>query len=221
MVKGKIATFAFGGLAGYLIISKLINSTERCVQKVCEAKKWSSYYKHGIESAVPPGYYVHNKTTNGETTEEYDIDSIDGNASESHENTPVSASIKNAIYDTLGKRVKEFAASKGQTEASEDDICHHNCEECENKEKCPFEDVRKGGIITGWAPDSDGNLIPVSGRFPWPDNDDKVCAWGIASNHALDEEESDVDDTGIDSNDISFDFGENVNEKENNDETVD
>lgn len=230
MVKGKIAGLAFGGLAGYLIIGKVINSLERNVAKVCEARKWANYYKYGGVGMVAPGYSMHTSTKN-DAGETIIVDTEKKRTfTNSTQNGPVATSIKDAIKDAIDKRLRPEEAKEGQTEASEEDICCNNCYTCKNSEQCPFEDVRKGGVITDWGNDETGKFIPVAGRYYPVDNNCEPVTWDLGAVNLQEEVNAgtgDADDSGLEASDGSFDYGENNitemfdSNAEENDETVD
>ena len=60
MIKGKIASIAFGGFAGFMLISRAFNLVENSINRICEANKWKNYYKYGGNgNVVAPGYSMH------------------------------------------------------------------------------------------------------------------------------------------------------------------
>jgi hypothetical protein len=123
MIKGKMAGIAFGGLAGYLLVSKVLNTVHSAVKNVCEASKWRSYYKYGKDNpdAVPPGYSKTTRYPDGREEEENDASALERNASHTARNGPVSEAVAKAIDDIFGRDKKQEEASEGQETASEED----------------------------------------------------------------------------------------------------
>lgn len=114
-IQMKAGGIVLGGLAGYLIMSKVIQAASNCVKNICEARKWKNYYKYGKNwDAVPPGYEI--RTTTADNTEE------EGRSNASSE------AVGSILTSVFKKAVESFAegveavknASEGQTEASEE-----------------------------------------------------------------------------------------------------
>ena len=188
MVKGKIIGITFGGLAGYLLLSKVFNVVQNSVAYVTDASKWKAYYKYGTETGeggvnciVPPGYSSCTRTIGKDR--EYVVEdpkqkqnaenSENPNTSKSDLKAELAHAITKAINDLLdGKKAPE-GAKEGQREASEDDIsCPQDCDFC-TLDKCPHEKMKMGGKITEW----DENGTPVAGRYPWTEGTE--CSWSI------------------------------------------
>ena len=149
MVKGKIARIAFGGLAGYLLISKGFNLIRGCVKDVCTAAEWKAYYKDKEGLHVAPGYCQYTRKIDDE--HELVIEKKDSrvktereeNASLDGLNGSLSDAIAKAIDDWISSRKKTEEASEGETEASEE------------------------GVISEY----DENGKPVAGRYPFVNTD--------------------------------------------------
>lgn len=169
MVKGKIAGFAFGGLAGYLLISKGINLIRDCVAYGTDAAKWRAYYKFGVQNdrddndircVVPPGYSSASRSVGG--GKEIVIEDPKQKKDENSENKDASTSdLKSSLADAVNKAIKELLDKpKAQEEAKEGDS--------EASDKDVF-----GDTVTT----RDENGKPIAGRYPCgdTDGDDILC----------------------------------------------
>ena len=149
MVKGKVAGIMIGGLAGYLLLSRVLSVVENCVRSACNAAEWRAYYKHGNENTVPPGY--RSVTRKVDPEHEFCVEDptqVDENGnlidnSEDAKKAAISESIKKAINSCFdGVEAAEGAKNPEKT-ASEEDICEEsenpvtdipvNAEETENE----------------------------------------------------------------------------------------
>lgn len=145
MVKGKIAGIAFGGLAGYLLISKGFNLIRGCVKDICTAAEWKAYYKDKEGLHVAPGYCQYTRKIDDE--HELVIEKKDSRVKTEGEESAslnglkgsLSDAIAKAIDDWIGSRKKTEEASEGETEASED------------------------GVVSEY----DENGKPIAGRYPF------------------------------------------------------
>lgn len=138
MVKGKIAGFAFGGLAGYLLISKGISLIRDCVAYSTDAVKWRAYYKFGVQNdrddngircVVPPGYSSASRSVGG--GKEIVIEDPKQKKDENSENKDAPTSdLKASLADAVNKAIKEWLdrqkaqeeTKEGDSEASDKDI---------------------------------------------------------------------------------------------------
>lgn len=168
MINGKIAGLTFGGIAGYLILSKSIRLVEHTVAYIADASKWKAYYKYGsgkegqVNCIVPPGYSSSTRDIgNGkEIVIEDPKQKVSENGSE--EDIP-KKDLKAALAAVVSEVVKDWAkvpdepkgASEGQETASEEDISE--------------ESEPEGEIVT----ERDENGNPIAGRYPFgEDNED-------------------------------------------------
>ena len=128
MIKGKIAGIAFGGLAGYLLISKGLNVIRGCVKDICEASKWKAYYSDVNGYHVAPGYTQYTRDIGDD--KEIVVEKKDSRTHENCGNEDASgrdwkAELGHAFADAITDRIKgekgPEEASEGQTEASEED----------------------------------------------------------------------------------------------------
>lgn len=181
MIKTKMGGIVIGGLAGYLILSKGIGMIERSIKSICTAREWKNYYKYGKDgNMVPPGYSRHTTTTdNGETVgigkTDNDAKAASGDAPVKPEKTLFSDTLTKVISGLFDEYKAASGANKGQTEASgEENPCPHDCRNC-TVEKCPFESMKNGGVISNW--DENGN--PITGRYRW--NDGQDLSWIVVS----------------------------------------
>ena len=126
MINGKIAGVAFGGFAGYLLLSKALNVVNNCVKNVCLASEWKAYYKYCKDPlTVPPGYACGTRKIND--NEEVFVENPkevnkNGDASKTDKTESILQSIKDVIKDIKVELKASNGASEGQTEASEEDI---------------------------------------------------------------------------------------------------
>ena len=127
MINGKVAGIAFGGFAGYLLLSKAFNVVNNCVKNVCLASEWKAYYKYSKDPlTVPPGYACGTRKIND--NEEVFVENPkevnkNGDASKTDKTESILQSIKDVIKDIKVELKASNGASEGQTEASVEDIC--------------------------------------------------------------------------------------------------
>lgn len=125
MVNGKIAGIAFGGLAGYLLISKAMNVVRGCVRDICTAAEWKAYYKDKEGLHVAPGYCQYTRQIDDD--HELVVEKTDSRNKESTEEKASMEALKASISDAITKSIDEWIkrrkgakeASEGETEASE------------------------------------------------------------------------------------------------------
>lgn len=126
MLKANIKGIAIGGLAAYLIIGKGFSLVNRTIDKLCDAAKWRSYYRHGKDgNMVPPGYASHTHPINDK--EELTIEKEDPKPIvNSEKKAPLEGlgeslgkAIVDVIKDRFGSVEKPEEASEDETEASE------------------------------------------------------------------------------------------------------
>lgn len=128
MIKAKVGGIILGGLAGYLILNKGLNTVSRCVQNVCSASKWKNYYKYGKDKNMDPPeryvQYVSSNKTCQDSSKETDNTANNGekkDASKKPFGTILAEAVVNAINDTFDLGKAPEGAFKGQTEASGED----------------------------------------------------------------------------------------------------
>lgn len=147
MVNGKIAGIAFGGLAGYLLISKAMNVIHGCVREICTAAEWKAYYKDKEGLHVAPGYLQYTRKI--DDNHELVIEKTDSRNKESTEEKASMETLKASISDAIAKSIDEWIKNrKGAEEASEG--------ETEASEK---------------VVEYDENGKPVAGRYPFGNTD--------------------------------------------------
>lgn len=168
MVKGKIAGFAFGGLAGYLLISKGISLIRDCVAYSTDAVKWRAYYKFGVQNdrddngvrcVVPPGYSSATRSVGG--GKEVVIEDPKQKKDENGENNDASTSdLKASLADAINKTIKEWLDKDKKPEEAKEGDSEASCEDI-------------GDTVTT----RDENGKPIAGRYPWgdTDGDDILC----------------------------------------------
>lgn len=153
MVNGKIAGIAFGGLAGYLLISKAMNVIRGCVKDVCTASEWKAYYKDKEGLHVAPGYCQYTRQI--DDNHELVVEKTDSRNKESTEENASMESLKGSLSDAIAKVIDDWIKNRKRAEeASEGEI--------EASEK---------------VVEYDENGKPVAGRYPFEntDCDDTVC----------------------------------------------
>lgn len=133
MVKGKVAGIMIGGLAGYLLLNRVMSVIENSVKNVCHATEWKAYYKYGKlgdnDASVPPGYRAVTRKVDPE--HEYCIEDptkIDENGndidrSKIDKTAQISDSIKKTIRSCFGDEEGLEGAKKSEETVSEEDIC--------------------------------------------------------------------------------------------------
>ena len=189
MVKAKVGGIVLGGLAAYLILSKGLNVVNNCVPNMCVAHERKNYYKYGKEgNMVPPGYQMHTHTTeNGDnvqvgTPEAIKQEEAKQNGSASQK--PLGATIGEAIVKVINE---VFSTDKKAEEASENDICPECCTDCK-VEKCPYEDLKQGGIITEWR-----DHKPVAGKYTYEGSEEPRVDCDEDKNNKTEEVDNIVD----------------------------
>ena len=122
MLRGKVMGIAIGGFAGYIILCKLINSTERAVSKICDAAKWRAYYKHGAENTIPPGYCRTSRTLGNDDTPD---DVVPSDMNKRNETKNIAKKIVNDIFETIGtiKNGEKKEPAEEVPVCNEDDMC--------------------------------------------------------------------------------------------------
>lgn len=148
MIKMKVGGMILTGLAAFLVADKALHSANRAVESMCDAVKWSGYYKcwrNGKAGGEPiaPGY---SRTTRPDKADYEVVDDPSG-ADHSNDNQPKEPKEQNSsdsvkavceavkavadhVIDSLTKRSDELTgASEGQTEASTEDILAQSVEE--------------------------------------------------------------------------------------------
>lgn len=147
MVNGKIAGIAFGGLAGYLLISKAMNVVRGCVRDICTASEWKAYYKDKEGLHVAPGYCQYTRKIDDD--HELVVEKTDSRNKENAEKNASMESLKGSLSDAIAKSIDEWISSrKGAEEASEG--------ETKASEK---------------VVEYDDNGKPVAGRYPFGNTD--------------------------------------------------
>ena len=130
MIKGKIAGLAFGGLAGYLLISKTLNTIGGSVKCICDASKWKAYYKNNKDPlSVPPGYASGVRKIDDENElviENPKNRKPEKNASQEELSAQIAEAVKGAINSWLKGEKAPEGAKKDETEASEDEDIDEN-----------------------------------------------------------------------------------------------
>jgi hypothetical protein len=163
MVNGKIAGIAFGGLAGYLILNRLMSMVDGAVAHVCEASKWKSYYRFGKDgNMVPPGYDSHTHKIDDDTEMVIERPHKNGETagSESDLVAKISDAINKAIREWKGEEEAAEGASEGLEKVSEEEFCAGPDEVTSHEElKDPMvaDDLYDGIKIVDEDAEDDGN----------------------------------------------------------------
>ena len=168
MTKGKILGFTFGGFAGFLLMSKAMNAFEHTIESICDARKWTYYYKYGVsdEVVVPPGYELRMTTDiDNESDNVRKVDIVKHKRSETVENSTLGKAIKSSVGDAIEKKIIDAidgvktprGASEGQTEASEE----NNPPETEKEEAENETDDDDGDKVILMGTDIYGETIKI------------------------------------------------------------
>lgn len=135
MLHGRIGTLALGGLAAYLLINKAMNIVGHTVDKVCDASKWRSYYKHSVNGCytVAPGYSSFTRPVGND--QEWVVEKNPERKPEPKKDasgTSLGASIAEGILKVIKDKLDGVKAPEeaveGEETASESDVCEDSGE---------------------------------------------------------------------------------------------
>ena len=155
MIKMKVGGMILTGCAAFLMVSKVVNSFDATVNKVCETAKWRGYYRcwsKGKADGEPmaPGY---SRTTRPDganfevvddpTGKDHQKDNEPDIPKNGSQNSDAAKAVVEAVKDIAEKVVDNLTkpsgepreASEDQTEASTDE----NIGDLENIIECAFE----------------------------------------------------------------------------------
>ena len=140
-----------GGLAGYLLLNRVMSVIENSVKNVCHATEWKAYYKYGKDDTVPPGYRAVTRKVDPE--HEYCVEDptqVDENGndisqSKMDKTAQISESIKNTIHSCFGDEKGLEVAKKSEETVSEEDICPKMEEgsDTDGDNVVPFKDTKE------------------------------------------------------------------------------